>query len=444
MPSTTPISPPPVRASDAPRSAPPPPGAGPGDFAALLNQTTARTAPAEGQQTRPSRPEAARRDDGAEHGRGRGRAKGVDDAGAEGRVTPSSPSTPASETSKPDAAEATPTDAHATPGAEAPSDAPATPGAATAPVGPAVLAAALVAPIVPPAPGPATPAAGAPAAGGAPQAPVDALPQAAGDAAAAVAPGAGSPGGLVIPAELLKGGGGTAPDAQAQHGHEDDGKPAPDLPPPPAAADPSATPAPATAPAPAAAPAAPVDAGAAPAPAPAPTISPIAQPTATPTTAVPTAAGAPQLTHASVAAAVERVQDLVRIATTRLGGARATLQLKPQELGAVDVHLRTTREGLVATISAHDQAGLAALQQAGPELRRSLEERGVQLHSLDLQLGAGDNGFTNQGDAREASSGGRSARAGWNLGGEDEPTEAELTLTTVASSPTGALVDVQA
>jgi flagellar hook-length control protein FliK len=159
---------------------------------------------------------------------------------------------------------------------------------------------------------------------------------------------------------------------------------------------------------------------------------------------VPTAAGAPQLTHASVTAAVERVQDLVRIATTRLGGARATLQLKPQELGAVDVHLRTTREGLVATISAHDPAGLAALQQAGPELRRSLEERGVQLHSLDLQLGAGDNGFTNQGDAREASSGGRSARAGWNLGGEDEPTEAELTLTTVASSPTGALVDVQA
>jgi flagellar hook-length control protein FliK len=159
---------------------------------------------------------------------------------------------------------------------------------------------------------------------------------------------------------------------------------------------------------------------------------------------VPTAAGAPQLTHASVAAAVEHVQDLVRIATTRLGGARATLQLKPQELGAVDVHLRTTREGLVATISAHDQAGLAALQQAGPELRRSLEERGVQLHSLDLQLGAGDNGFTNRGDAREASSGGRSARAGWNLGGEDEPPEDELTLTTVASTPTGALVDVQA
>ncbi|MCW2993404.1 MAG: flagellar hook-length control protein FliK, partial [Conexibacter sp.] len=73
-----------------------------------------------------------------------------------------------------------------------------------------------------------------------------------------------------------------------------------------------------------------------------------------------------------------------RIATTRAGNARATLQLRPAELGQVDVHLRTTRDGLVATISAHDQVGHDALQQAGNELRRSLEDKGVQLHSLDL------------------------------------------------------------
>ena len=126
----------------------------------------------------------------------------------------------------------------------------------------------------------------------------------------------------------------------------------------------------------------------------------------------------------------ERVQELVRIATTRAGNARATLQLRPAELGQVDVHLRTTRNGLVATIAAHDQVGLDALQQAGNELRRSLEDKGVQLHSLDLQLGAGENGFSNQGDAREASSGRRGAAATHDLGSDDDVvTEDELTIT---------------
>ena len=162
------------------------------------------------------------------------------------------------------------------------------------------------------------------------------------------------------------------------------------------------------------------------APAPAPTATAQAQPAATPqTAAVPVAnggAGGPVLSRASVLQTAERVQELVRIATTRAGTARAVLQLRPAELGQVDVHLRTTRNGLVATIAAHEQVGLDALQQAGNELRRTLEDKGVQLHSLDLQLGAGHNGFTNQGDAREASSGRRgAAAASHGLGSDDDP-----------------------
>jgi hypothetical protein len=68
----------------------------------------------------------------------------------------------------------------------------------------------------------------------------------------------------------------------------------------------------------------------------------------------------------------------------------------------------------------------------------------VQLHSLDLQLGAGEHGFANQGDARQASPGGRGGSRGWGLGGEDEPLEDELTIAPVARTPAGALVDVQA
>jgi flagellar hook-length control protein FliK len=184
------------------------------------------------------------------------------------------------------------------------------------------------------------------------------------------------------------------------------------------------------------------------APMPAPPVAQ-AQPTATPLTQVPTAAGAPQLTRGSVVEAAERVQELVRIATTRSGQARATLQLKPEALGQVDVHLRTTRDGLVATIAAHDQAGLDALQQAGTELRRLLEDRGVQLQSLDLQLNAGSDGrgFANQGDAGQAHSGASGAASSYGLGhGDDDEvvTEDELTITSAPLTATSALVDVTA
>jgi flagellar hook-length control protein FliK len=171
-----------------------------------------------------------------------------------------------------------------------------------------------------------------------------------------------------------------------------------------------------------------------------------AQPAATPLTQVPTANGASQLTKASVVQTAERVQELVRIATTRNGHARATLQLKPEALGQVDVHLRTTREGLVATIAAHDQAGLDALQQAGTELRRLLEDRGVQLQSLDLQLNAGaDSGFGTRRDASDAESSRSGAASSYGLGSDDEVVdEAELTLAPAPLTATSALVDVTA
>ncbi|HWH93071.1 MAG TPA: hypothetical protein VNT03_04360, partial [Baekduia sp.] len=64
----------PARSAPPPGSSPkgsgPPPGA-PGGFAALLDQTSARTAPAEGPKTRPAHSEAPRRRDRDDHVRPR-------------------------------------------------------------------------------------------------------------------------------------------------------------------------------------------------------------------------------------------------------------------------------------------------------------------------------------------------------------------------------------
>ena len=148
--------------------------------------------------------------------------------------------------------------------------------------------------------------------------------------------------------------------------------------------------------------------------------------------------GGPQLTRGSVVQAAERVQELVRIATTRSGQARATLQLKPEALGQVDVQLRTTRDGLVATIAAHDQAGLDALQQAGTELRRTA--RGPRRAAAQPRPPARrrpGRRLRQPGRRRARPSSGRSGTASsYGLGTDDDEVvaEDELTLTTSATA----------
>src|SRR3954452_3049936 len=69
--SSLPITPPKARVDVAPKSSSPPTSPGAGDFAALLTQTKARTAPAEGQKPRPAQSDQPRRrdDDAARAGR---------------------------------------------------------------------------------------------------------------------------------------------------------------------------------------------------------------------------------------------------------------------------------------------------------------------------------------------------------------------------------------
>jgi flagellar hook-length control protein FliK len=434
-----PITPPSAARVDAARKGSAPPSGSAGDFAALLDQTSARTASAEGPKTRPAQTEPRRRDAAAP------KDDGKDAVAPEAQIAvvdPQAPGTPPAAAPQPDA-DGTP--AEASQGQTRP-DAGETPAAATAVPAPgidpaaAVAAAAVLSTAGTPAP--PVPTVGASSAPATAQAAVltSAPPVAPGGAPAPGADAAPTDGKLQLPAALLHAAKG---ETQDKEGKKDDGAkrelpPAPTLPP---TADAAATPAPA---APAATPA-PSAAPAAAAPVPAPTLATQAQPAATAQTAVPVEGGTPQLTRASVLQTAERVHELVRIATTRAGNARATLQLRPAELGQVDVHLRTTRNGLVATIAAHEQVGLDALQQAGNELRRTLEDKGVQLHSLDLQLGTSQNGFSNQGDAREASSGRRGAASTHGLGSDDDPvSEDELTITHAPSTPAGALVDVQA
>jgi flagellar hook-length control protein FliK len=145
---------------------------------------------------------------------------------------------------------------------------------------------------------------------------------------------------------------------------------------------------------------------------------------------------------------VERLHDLVQLSTAN-GVARARLQLKPADLGSVDVRLRATANGVVATVTVHEAAALPAVAQAGADLRDALAQRGVVLHQLDVSLAADGSGTqTGTGASaqqREPHAARRGARAAGALDDDDEldPVADPTTSTTTTLAP-GALVDVQA
>jgi flagellar hook-length control protein FliK len=130
----------------------------------------------------------------------------------------------------------------------------------------------------------------------------------------------------------------------------------------------------------------------------------------------------------------ERIEALVKVAT-RHGAAEARMELHPQELGSVVVKLRVTSEGLSATFTASNPEAVTQLQQAGDDLRRTLEAKGLTLATLDVRAQSGE-----AGDRREERGWGRSKDRRHVPSVDDEP----ASTVTTTSVPVGELVDVHA
>ncbi len=261
----------------------------------------------------------------------------------------------------------------------------------------------------------------------------------AGTGAAARAAGAGD-GGLMTQQPAAATPGRDAPQ-DGSHGLDTPTSPASDASVQPAAGDASAQPpsatgrtAPADAPRAADAPA-PQPA----APAAAPAVA--AQPAAPATPATPGVQRTVPLHRAAQATAT-----LLHVAVDK-GISRARLNLKPVELGGIEVRLQSTPQGVAAQLVADSPEAARMLAQAGDDLRRQLEARDVTLLSLDVATsgdqrreaaaGGGADGFGPEGSRDDrASTGGRST-------GEAASTGAEPAETTIVL-PGGLLVDVLA
>ncbi|HLI58307.1 MAG TPA: flagellar hook-length control protein FliK [Solirubrobacteraceae bacterium] len=115
---------------------------------------------------------------------------------------------------------------------------------------------------------------------------------------------------------------------------------------------------------------------------------------ATPST--PANQPAPVTAHAvpvpvSLADAADAVEATITMAARGAGITQARIELSPESLGDIQIHLQHTADGLVArVITAHPEAA-QTLQASSDELRRSLEQSGAALLSLDISTsGRGD------------------------------------------------------
>jgi Meckel syndrome type 1 protein len=176
------------------------------------------------------------------------------------------------------------------------------------------------------------------------------------------------------------------------------------------------------------------------APAPAPAPAPVTAPPTAPAAANALRGGLPQATPVPLSRAAETVENVLRLASAR-GVTHARIALRPAELGSVDVHLRSTAEGIVARVVAHSAEAVQHLQQAAGDLRRSLEEQGLTLLNLDI----GSSGERSAGragtDSGEFGNGqGGEAGNGNATGAADETVTENSNL----RLPNGVLVDVLA
>lgn len=83
---------------------------------------------------------------------------------------------------------------------------------------------------------------------------------------------------------------------------------------------------------------------------------------------------------------VDKTRATIRFAV-RHGHTDARITLRPAELGEVRIALRYENGGVSAMLTAESSKSFEALAQAASDLRRSLEQSGVTVNSLEVRLG---------------------------------------------------------
>jgi flagellar hook-length control protein FliK len=136
------------------------------------------------------------------------------------------------------------------------------------------------------------------------------------------------------------------------------------------------------------------------------------------------------------------VATLIHVAGER-GITRARINLRPEDLGGIEVRLQSTAAGITAQLVADSPEAARLLHQAGDDLRRSLEARDVNLLSLEVSTSGEERRGAQPGETPDPDAIGGPVSTGATEGeSTDTPVAAEATE--VLELPGGLLVDVLA
>ncbi len=100
----------------------------------------------------------------------------------------------------------------------------------------------------------------------------------------------------------------------------------------------------------------------------------------------PSGAAAAEVDRAAV---IDQITDQLAIHIRR-GARRARIQLRPAELGAIQVDLRVGRDGVRARLTVEHEAVAQAIRHSSGELRAAFEGARLPVSGLDVQLAGGD------------------------------------------------------
>jgi flagellar hook-length control protein FliK len=139
----------------------------------------------------------------------------------------------------------------------------------------------------------------------------------------------------------------------------------------------------------------------------------------------------------SLGDAAEAVEATITMAAKSNGVTQARIELSPDSLGDIQIHLQHTADGIVArVITAHPEAA-RTLQASSDELKRSLEQNGTSLLRLDIST-------SGRGDREPAGEQNRSSSTGAVAGEDEESTDGTTSTERVADLTGSALVNVLA
>jgi flagellar hook-length control protein FliK len=124
-------------------------------------------------------------------------------------------------------------------------------------------------------------------------------------------------------------------------------------------------------------------------PAAASTTAPVVQP-APVATAAPVAARTPSVAAVPTSYGVRLAEAAEKVSNTIAMGARdgvsvARIELAPESLGAIQIHLQHTSEGIVARVVTEHPEAAQTLSQGGDDLKRQLQQNGTTLLRLDIE-----------------------------------------------------------